>query len=180
MTIAKIKKAKQTQWNADSFLLVPGAWDDLWCPVISLGTRLRIHPWFVPPRTNFPIDQVQKHSETALGTLIFLGIKSSFPVKVHAVSGRTPAICKTYVVQKPKANCKSLLFRDLRFAWNEGFWIGWYSILATNWLVGSYVQFAKNARSCDAIRWPKVTNAKSLRENEGYCLLVISRRYQVL
>ena len=67
------------------------------------------------------IDQVQKHSETALGTLIFLGIKSSFPVKVHAVSGRTPAICKTYVVQKPKANCKSLLFRDLQFAWNEGY-----------------------------------------------------------
>ena len=26
----------------------------------------------------------------------------------------------------------------------------------------------------------KVTNAKSLRENEGYCLLVISGRYQVI
>ena len=39
-------------------------------------------------------------------------------------------------------------------------------MLATNWIVESYVQFAKNARSYSVMRWPKVTNAKSLRENE--------------
>ena len=112
MTIAKIQKSKTDSMKCWFFFACARSrgWSMMSCHL----TRNKVQDPSL-------IDQVQKHSETALGTLIFLGIKSSFPVKVHSVSGRTPAICKTYVVQKPKANCKSLLFRDLRFAWNEGF-----------------------------------------------------------
>ena len=143
------------------------------------------------------IDQVQKHTETALDTLKKEGTRGSFPVKTHSVPDKNLAIHQTSVVHKTKENRKSLKVKDLRFNGypkpryccllrskltelreNEGFWTGWYSMLATNWIVESYGQFAKNALSCDAIWWPKVTNAKSLRENEGYCLLVISGRYQ--
>jgi hypothetical protein len=46
---------------------------------------------------------VQKHSETALDTLKNEGSESSFPIKVHAISGKPPAICKIFVVQKEKS-----------------------------------------------------------------------------
>ena len=47
-----------------------------------------------PPQ--FSIDRVQKHSETALGTKKKEGAESGFPVKVHAISGKIPAICKFF------------------------------------------------------------------------------------
>ena len=40
------------------------------------------------------IDQLRKHSETALDTLKKEGTESSFPIKVHAIPGKTPAICE--------------------------------------------------------------------------------------
>ena len=46
----------------------------------------------------------------------------------------------------------------------------WCWIPVTNWVVGGYGGFVKNARSYSMKRWPKVTNAKSLRDNEGYCV----------
>ena len=54
----------------------------------------------------------------------------------------------------------------------------WYWILVTNWDFGIYEQFAKNTLSCSVKRWPKVTNAKSLRETDEYCVIFISRRYK--
>ena len=70
-----------------------------------------------PPQ--FSIDRVQKHSETALDTPENEGTKSSFPIKVHAIPGKTPAICEFLVVQMwckiQKKNRKSLTFKDLRF-----------------------------------------------------------------
>ena len=64
-------------------------------------------------------DQVQKHTETALDTLKKEGTESSFPIKVHAIPGKTPAICKFLVVQlwckNQKKNRKSLKIKDLRF-----------------------------------------------------------------
>ena len=44
-------------------------------------------------------DQVQKHTETALDTPKKEGTESSFPIKVHAIPGKTPAIYKIFVVQ---------------------------------------------------------------------------------
>ena len=46
-------------------------------------------------------DQVHKHSETALDTPPKKneGTESSFPIKVHAIPGKTPAICEFLVVQ---------------------------------------------------------------------------------
>ena len=61
------------------------------------------------------IDQLQKHSETALDTLKKEGTKSSFPIKVHAIPGKTPAICEFLVVQKPKEKSQTLEIKDLRF-----------------------------------------------------------------
>ena len=70
-----------------------------------------------PPQ--FSIDRVQKHSETALDTPENEGTKSSFPIKVHAIPGKTPAICEFLVVQMwckiQKKNRKSLKIKDLRF-----------------------------------------------------------------
>ena len=67
----------------------------------------------------FSIDQVHKHSETALDTPKKEGTESSFPVKVHAIPGKTSAICKIFVVQMwckiQKKNRKSLKIKDLRF-----------------------------------------------------------------
>lgn len=64
-------------------------------------------------------DQVQKHSETALDAPKKEGAESSFPVKVHAIPGKTSAICKISVVQMwrkiQKKNRKSLKIKDLRF-----------------------------------------------------------------
>ena len=60
-------------------------------------------------------DQVQKHSETALDAPKKEGAESSFPVKVHAIPGKTSAICKISVVQmwckNQKKNRKSLKSR---------------------------------------------------------------------
>ena len=51
-------------------------------------------------------DQVHKHSETALDTPKKEGTESSFPVKMHLIPGKTPAIYKIFggatVVQKGK------------------------------------------------------------------------------
>ena len=62
-------------------------------------------------------DQVQKHSETALDTPEKEGTESSFPVKVHAIPGKTPAICEFLVVQMwrktQKKNRKSLKIKAL-------------------------------------------------------------------
>ena len=64
-------------------------------------------------------DQVQKHTETALDTLKKEGTESSFPIKVHLIPGKTPAIYKIFVVQpwckNQKKNRKSLKVKDLRF-----------------------------------------------------------------
>ena len=47
------------------------------------------------------------------------GAESSFPIKVHAIPGKTPAICEFLVVQmwckNQKKNRKSLKIKDLRF-----------------------------------------------------------------
>ena len=65
------------------------------------------------------IDQVQKHSETALDTPKNEGAESRFPVKMHLIPGKTPAIYKFSVVQPwcktQKKNRKSLEIKDLRF-----------------------------------------------------------------
>ena len=59
-------------------------------------------------------DQVQKHSETALDTPPKKkeGTESSVPVKVHAIPGKIPAICKFFggatVVQKGKRKMQVL------------------------------------------------------------------------
>jgi len=42
---------------------------------------------------------VHKHSETAFDTPKKEGAESSFPVKVHLIPGKTPAIYKIFVVQ---------------------------------------------------------------------------------
>ena len=67
------------------------------------------------------IDQVQKHSETALDTPKNEGAESSFPIKVHAIPGKTPAICEFLVVQpwckKEKEKCKCLKIKHLHFVW---------------------------------------------------------------
>ena len=60
------------------------------------------------------IDQVQKHSETALDTLKNGGTESSFSIKMHLIPGKTPAICEFFVVQNPKENRKPLKIKDLR------------------------------------------------------------------
>ena len=58
------------------------------------------------------IDQLQKHSETALDTPKKEGAESSFPLKMHLIPGKTPAIYKISVVQmwckNKKKNRKSL------------------------------------------------------------------------
>ena len=46
------------------------------------------------PSPIFQTNLVQKHSETALDTPENEGTKSSFPIKVHAIPGKTPAIYK--------------------------------------------------------------------------------------
>ena len=71
------------------------------------------------PSPIFQTYLVQKHSETTLNTQKNDGTKSSFPIKVHAIPGKTPAICKFLVVQMwckiQKKNRKSLKIKDLRF-----------------------------------------------------------------
>ena len=63
-------------------------------------------------------NQVQKHSETALDTLKNGGTESSFPIKVHAIPGKTPAICEFLVLQmcckNQKKNRKPLKINGLR------------------------------------------------------------------
>ena len=53
-------------------------------------------------------DQVHKHSETALDTLKKEGTESSFPVKMHLIPGKTPAICEFLVVQNSKEKSQIL------------------------------------------------------------------------
>ena len=64
-------------------------------------------------------DQVQKHSETVLDAPKKEGAESSFPIKVHAIPGKTPAICKFFggvtVVQKGKRKMQVLDFKHLHF-----------------------------------------------------------------
>ena len=55
----------------------------------------------------------------------------------------------------------------------SGFATIWYWISATNWGVGSYEQYAKNTLIFNVKRWPKVTNAKSFRENEEFCVIIV-------
>ena len=66
-------------------------------------------------------DQVQKHSETALDTPKNEGTESSFPIKMHSIPGKPPAICKISVVQpwckKEKEKCKCLKIKHLHFVW---------------------------------------------------------------
>ena len=54
----------------------------------------------------FSIDRVQKHSETALDTPKKEGTESSFPIKVHAIPGKTSGNLQNFggasVVQKGK------------------------------------------------------------------------------
>jgi hypothetical protein len=45
---------------------------------------------------------VHSHTETALDTPKKEGTESSFPVKVHAILGKTPAICKIFGGAKRK------------------------------------------------------------------------------
>ena len=52
----------------------------------------------------------------------------------------------------------------------------WHWMSVTDWVVGSYGQFAKNTQSYSMKRWPKVTNAKSLCEYEWYCAFPTSIR----
>ena len=52
----------------------------------------------------------------------------------------------------------------------------WHWMSVTDWVVGSYGQFAKNTQSYSMIWWPKVTNAKSLCEYEWYCAFPTSIR----
>ena len=59
-------------------------------------------------------DLVQKHSETALDAPKNEGTESNFPIKVHAIPGKTPAICEFLVVQNPKENRKPLKIKGLR------------------------------------------------------------------
>ena len=63
---------------------------------------------------NHASDQVHKHSETALDTPEKEGTESSFPIKMHLIPGKTPAICEFLVVQKPKENRKPLKIKGLR------------------------------------------------------------------
>ena len=71
------------------------------------------------PLTDFPTYLVQKHSETALDTQKKEGTESSFPVKMHLIPGKTPAIYKIFVVQpwckKEKEKCKCLKIKHLHF-----------------------------------------------------------------
>ena len=73
------------------------------------------------PLTDFPTYLVQKHSETALDTPKKEGTESSFPVKVHLIPGKTPAIYKIFVVQmwckRGKEKCKCLKVKRLHFIW---------------------------------------------------------------
>lgn len=62
---------------------------------------------------------MQKHNETALDTPKNEGTESSFPVKMHLIPGKTPAIYKIFcganVVQNPKEKSQILETKDLRF-----------------------------------------------------------------
>ena len=53
----------------------------------------------------------------------------------------------------------------------------WYWTYVSSWVFGVYEQFAKNPLSCSVKRWPKVTNAKSLRVTDEYCV-IFTRRYK--
>ena len=57
---------------------------------------------------------MQKHSETALDTPKKEGTESSFPIKVHAIPGKAPAICEFLVVQNSKE--KSQILENQIFA----------------------------------------------------------------
>ena len=65
------------------------------------------------------IDQVQKHTETAPDTPEKEGTKSSFPVKMHLIPGKTPAIYKIFcganVVQKGKRKMQVFENKALAF-----------------------------------------------------------------
>ena len=71
------------------------------------------------PSPIFQTYLVQKHSETAPDTPKKEGTESSFPVKVHLIPGKTPAIYKIFVVQtwckKEKEKCKCLKIKHLHF-----------------------------------------------------------------
>ena len=64
-------------------------------------------------------DLVQKHSETALDTPKNEGTESSFPVKMHLILGKTPAIYKIFgdatVVQKVKRKMQVFENKALAF-----------------------------------------------------------------
>ena len=64
-------------------------------------------------------DLVQKHSETALDTTKNESAESSFPIKVHVIPGKIPAICKflggAAVVQKGKRKMQVFDFQALAF-----------------------------------------------------------------
>lgn len=63
------------------------------------------------------IDQLQKHSETALDTPKKEGAESSFPLKMHLIPGKTPAIYKISVVQMwSKIQTKSQIPENQRLA----------------------------------------------------------------
>ena len=69
-------------------------------------------------------DQVHKHSETALDTPKNEGTESSFPVKMHLIPGKTPAIYKIFggatVVQKGKRKMQVFENQALAFCLVSG------------------------------------------------------------
>ena len=69
-------------------------------------------------------DQVHKHSETALDTPKKEGTESSFPVKMHLIPGKTPAIYKIFggasVVQKGKRKMQMFENQALAFCLVSG------------------------------------------------------------
>ncbi len=70
------------------------------------------------------IDHVHIHSDTARDTPELEGTKSSFPVKVHLIPGKTPAtykiFCGATVVQKGKRKMQVFESQALAFCWVPG------------------------------------------------------------
>ena len=77
-------------------------------------------------------DQVQKHSETALDATKNEGAESSFPIKVHAIPGKIPAICKflrgATVVQKGKRKMQVFDIQALAFCLVPGAGAGFLNL----------------------------------------------------
>ena len=67
------------------------------------------------------VDLVQKHTETALDTPEKEEIRSSFPVKMHSIPRRNPAIHSTSggaaVMQKGKRKMQVFENQALAFCW---------------------------------------------------------------